>query len=92
MYYPSPRNSASAHRNLLEKLNCTKLISPSPRPPPVDVILAARKMQVLDIPSVDELLEKEYPFFPYTKTTAEAAPYPHLAVYALKYNNAYPLL
>jgi hypothetical protein len=86
MYFPSPRNSIPAHRSLLEALNCTKLVSPTPRPPPVDAILAAREMQVLNVPSVDELLEKEYPPFPYTKTASEAAPYPHLAVYALKYH------
>lgn len=86
MYFPSPRNSIPAHRSLLKTLNCTKLVSPTPRPPPVEAILEAREMQVLDVPSVKELLEKEYALFPYTKTAADAAPYPHLAVYALQYH------
>lgn len=73
MYFPSPRNSVPAHKNLLDNLNCTKMLSPVPRPPPVNAVLAAKEVQIFDVPSVEELLSKEHPHFPYTKSLSEAA-------------------
>ncbi|KAL2835427.1 hypothetical protein BJY01DRAFT_259225 [Aspergillus pseudoustus] len=73
MFLTSPRNSVAAHSSLFERLSCTKLVSPVPRPPPVTAILEARALDVLDVPSVDELLTTKYPHFGFTKTYADAA-------------------
>ncbi|KAL3444616.1 acetyl-CoA synthetase-like protein [Aspergillus insuetus] len=73
MFLTSPRNSVAAHTNLLERLQCTKFLAPLPRPPPVTAILEANTVDILDVPSVDDLLEKDYPHFELTKTYAEAA-------------------
>ncbi|PLB43654.1 NRPS-like enzyme [Aspergillus steynii IBT 23096] len=73
MFYTSPRNSVVAHESLFKELNCTKFLSPTPRPPPVTAILDAFKMDVLEVPSVDELLNTPYPHFEFSKTYPEAA-------------------
>ena len=73
MFLTSPRNSVAAHSSLLQRLNCTKLVAPVPRPPPVAAILEAQTLDVLDVPSVDDLLHTDYPQFAYTKTYPEAA-------------------
>ncbi|RAK99268.1 NRPS-like enzyme [Aspergillus ibericus CBS 121593] len=73
MFLTSPRNSVAAHSSLLQRLNCTKLVAPVPRPPPVTAILEAQTLDVLDVPSVDDLINTEYPHFEFTKTYPEAA-------------------
>ncbi|KAL2785317.1 acetyl-CoA synthetase-like protein, partial [Aspergillus keveii] len=73
MFLTSPRNSVGAHTSLLERLECTKFLAPIPRPPPVAAILEASKVDLLDVPSIDDLLAKDYPHFELTKTYAEAA-------------------
>jgi long-subunit acyl-CoA synthetase (AMP-forming) len=62
-----------AHANLFDILDCNVLISPNPRPPAVDAILASIKgISVLDIPSVDELVSTIYPRYPYNRTFEDA--------------------
>ncbi|OGM40164.1 hypothetical protein ABOM_011672 [Aspergillus bombycis] len=73
MFLTSPRNSVVAHNSLLKRLDCTTLISPVPRPPPVTNILEASPLDVLDAPSVDELVSKEHRHFNFPKTYPEAA-------------------
>ncbi|RAL08514.1 NRPS-like enzyme [Aspergillus homomorphus CBS 101889] len=74
MFLTSPRNSALAHQTLLEKLECTRLVAPVPRPPPAAAILeAVPSLEVYDVPSVEELLTTEYPHFQYAKTYPDAA-------------------
>ncbi|KAE8133310.1 NRPS-like enzyme [Aspergillus pseudotamarii] len=73
MFLTSPRNSVVAHSSLFKRLNCTTLISPMPRPPAVTTILEACTLNVLDAPSVDELVSKEYSHFDFSKTYPEAA-------------------
>ncbi|GAA87321.1 NRPS-like enzyme [Aspergillus luchuensis] len=73
MFLTSPRNSVAAHRSLLDRLNCTKLVAPVPRPPPITAILEAQTLDVLEVPSIDDLLNTEYPHFEYAKTYPEAA-------------------
>ncbi|KAH8426117.1 uncharacterized protein LDX57_003859 [Aspergillus melleus] len=73
MFYTSPRNSVVAHETLFKQLDCTKFLAPTPRPPPVTAILDAFKMDVLDVPSVDELLDTPYPHFEFSRTYPEAA-------------------
>jgi thioester reductase-like protein len=71
MFLPSPRNSITAHKHLLETINCTKILTPTPRPPFVTAILEAVPLSAYDIPSLGDLLATEYPHFEYTKSYPE---------------------
>lgn len=68
----SPRNSIAANESLLKATGCTKFIASTPRPPPVTAVLDALKLDVLEVPSVDDLLGKEYPHFKYAKSYPES--------------------
>lgn len=72
MFMTSPRNSVEAHRSLLQALDCNTLLTPVPAPPFVGAIQEARPVKTLDIPSLQTLLETEYPHFEYSKSLAEA--------------------
>lgn len=80
MFLTSPRNSVAAQINLFGRLKCKTMLSPTPRPPPVDAILDAHELRVLEVPSVDRLLEEQYPHFPVGKTFAEALSEPLFAM------------
>jgi thioester reductase-like protein len=71
MFLPSPRNSLTAHKHLLGAVNCTKILTPTPRPPFVTAILEAVPLSAYDVPSVDDLLSAGYPHFEYTKSLPE---------------------
>lgn len=62
-----------AHQSFLQKLSCTTLIAPVPRPPAAAAILEAVSLQVLDILGMEELVSIEYPPFEFSKTYQEAA-------------------
>ena len=59
------------------------MLTPSARPAPVLAILGAQEheLRVLEIPTVDDLLEKEYPAFEYKKTFEEARRDPFVALH-----------
>lgn len=80
MFLTSPRNSVAAQINLLDRLNCTIMLSSNPRPPSVTAILAAHELRVFEVPSVEDLLDKKYAHFPYKKAFAEARSDPLFAV------------
>jgi acyl-CoA synthetase (AMP-forming)/AMP-acid ligase II len=67
MFLTSPRNSVEAHQSLLERLNCTTLLAPVPQPPFVKAIRDAIPLNVMDVPSLDNLLTTDYPPFEYRK-------------------------
>lgn len=74
MFLTSPRNSVAAHSSLFTRLECSKLVAPVPRPPPVKAILKAQPtLEILDVPSVDDLTSKDYPHFEFLKTYSEVA-------------------
>ncbi|GFN18907.1 NRPS-like enzyme [Aspergillus tubingensis] len=73
MFLTSPRNSVAAHSSLFNRLSCTKLVTPVPHPPPVKAILEGHTLDILEVPSVDELISKEYAHFEFSKTYPEAA-------------------
>ncbi|MCJ1466280.1 hypothetical protein MMC07_004899 [Pseudocyphellaria aurata] len=81
MFLTSPRNSVAAQINLLNRLKCKTMISPTPRPPPVITILEAVELHVLEIPSVQELLSTQNPLFPFKMTFAEASSKPLFTVH-----------
>ncbi|PYH90761.1 acetyl-CoA synthetase-like protein, partial [Aspergillus ellipticus CBS 707.79] len=81
MFMTSPRNSTLAHKSLLERLKCTTLLAPVPRPPPATAILEAKSLKALDVPSIKELLSTEYPVFKFSKTYPEAATEPLIVLH-----------
>jgi hypothetical protein len=89
MFLTSPRNSAVAHQSLLKKLGCTTLICPTPRPAPVNVILEACSLNVLEVLSVDELMSTQYPDFLFSKTWPDAATETLVVLYANHGNSLY---
>lgn len=59
---------------ILNRSNCDIWVTPDERPEALPDFLAARPMQVLEIPEILELLNsKPVPNFPYDKTFQEAA-------------------
>lgn len=80
MFLTSPRNSVAAQVNLFDRLKCKVLLSPNPRPPSVTVIIAAHEIRLVEVPSVNELLEKIHPYFPYDNNYHEALNQPLFAV------------
>jgi hypothetical protein len=72
-FLPSPRNSVLAQKSLLSRLECRFLLTTDPEPPFVAGILREYPIQVLHIPSLDDLLGSEdIPSYPYTKSFEEA--------------------
>lgn len=68
IFLTSPRNSIAAHESLLKRLDCSKFLSPAPRPPPVTAVVDALQLEAFDVPDVEDLLSKEYPHFEFKKT------------------------
>lgn len=62
-------------------LDCRVLLTTDPQPPTVAPVLAAIPLEVLTAPSVDDLLTKSYPHFPYLKTFQEARNEPFVALH-----------
>ncbi|KAL9117654.1 MAG: hypothetical protein Q9187_005810 [Circinaria calcarea] len=67
--------------NLFDKLKCKTMLSPKPRPPPVLAILATLELRTCEVPSVEELLSKQCPHFPFNKTFEEAFSEPLFVVH-----------
>ena len=59
------------------------MLTPNPQPPPVSAILNAPEYQlrVLEVPIVDDLLEKVYPVYHYNKSFEEAREDPFVALH-----------
>ncbi|KIW16413.1 hypothetical protein PV08_06465 [Exophiala spinifera] len=68
----SPRNSLPAHVNLFNLLSCKKLVAPNPAPQAVTTIVASHDIEVLEIPSVADLLTQVHPQYAYKKSFDEA--------------------
>ena len=67
---------------MLDRLQCTKLVMTEPQSPCIPVILRNRKLRMMTLPSLPQLLEvgdvKEYP---YERTFAEAKNDPILVLH-----------
>lgn len=81
MFLTSPRNSIAAQKSLLDRLQCTTLLSPSPRPPPVKAIPDARDMRILEVPSIEEILASSSPHYEYDRDPASASGEPLFIMY-----------
>ncbi|KAI1298565.1 hypothetical protein F5Y03DRAFT_269055 [Xylaria venustula] len=66
--FPSPRNSAAAHKVLLDTLGCKTLITTTPISPPALTILKAAQSQMLTVPEVDQLLGQAYQHYSCDRT------------------------
>lgn len=64
----------SAQLHLLQTADCKVLITPVQRPPAISAIVSAQKkeLRVLEIPTVDELLNTHARHFPYNKSFDQA--------------------
>ena len=65
MFLTSPRNSTAAHKSLLSDLNCSRMLVASSKSPSLEALLLATPLEIYKIPSVDDLLNEEYPHFDY---------------------------
>lgn len=81
MFLPSPRNSIAAHESLFRDLDCTKLLTSTPRPPPVTAVVEALHLTTYEVPSVEDLLTIPYPHFEYSKTYPKDASNKMVAVH-----------
>ena len=78
----SPRNTVRDHISLFEETQCRVLLAPTaPRSPVVQAISEGYTLEILDSPSLQELLENSYPFYHYHKSFAEARKEPFFVVH-----------
>ncbi len=69
----SPRNTVGDHATLFKSTNCKVLLTPSPaRSPIVAAIQDALPLQLLDSPSVQDLLNNYHPHYSFPKNFATA--------------------
>lgn len=80
IFLTSPRNSMAAQKSLLEALQCTTLLSPNPRPPYTVALGDTCELNVLEIPSVEDLLHGQHDPFPFERDYEEALSEPFVAV------------
>ncbi|KAL3459645.1 putative NRPS-like enzyme [Aspergillus heterothallicus] len=72
-FFPSPRNSIPAQKQLLQRLETRVLITTEPEPVFVGSILREYEIDVVRIPALEELLDGEaVPPYPYDKQFDEA--------------------
>ncbi|KAL2833587.1 putative NRPS-like enzyme [Aspergillus pseudoustus] len=72
-FFPSPRNSIAAQKHLFARLETRVLVTTDPEPVFVSSILREYPIDVIRIPSLDELLRSDdVPPYPYDKTFSEA--------------------
>lgn len=66
MFFPSPRNSIVAQKELLARAECRTLLTPDPEPPMVTSLLRENPMNTIQIPSLEELFMHDDTLLPYT--------------------------
>lgn len=80
MFLTSPRNSIAAHINLLEQLDCKKMLMPDPKPPPALALLAVHQLEVVQVPTVDDLLQPSHAHFPFETDFTDSLSWPFFVV------------
>ncbi|KAJ5389916.1 uncharacterized protein N7496_000984 [Penicillium cataractarum] len=65
MFFPSPRNSIVAQKELLARTECKTLLTPDPEPPMVTSLLRESPMNTIRIPSLEELFMNDASLVPY---------------------------
>jgi thioester reductase-like protein/aryl carrier-like protein len=77
----SPRNNIAANVNLFKLTNCTTVISPAPHSAILGEVDSVYPITVLEPPSVEELLDKQYAHFPYDKVYDNAKDEPFVVMH-----------
>ncbi|TGO09590.1 hypothetical protein BTUL_0160g00060 [Botrytis tulipae] len=78
----SPPLTASATTHLFTAMSCKVLLTTSPQPPTVAPIVKLHDyLRILTIPSIEELLNTTYEYFPYGKIFEEAKGEPLVALH-----------
>ncbi|KAF7923628.1 hypothetical protein BELL_0440g00040 [Botrytis elliptica] len=78
----SPLLTASATTHLFTTMSCKVLLTTSPQPPTVAPVVKLHDyLRVLTIPSIEELLDTAYEYFPYGKIFEEAKGEPLVALH-----------
>lgn len=72
MMFTSPRYSTLAQAHLIKSVSCEILLVPETRPPVVEEILGALPLQIVRIPSNEDLFDRSYPHYPFEKTFEQA--------------------
>ncbi|KAF7956004.1 hypothetical protein EAE96_004925 [Botrytis aclada] len=82
MFLTSPRNSVAAQTNLLDRLKCRTVLSPTPRPSQITGILEANShLRVFEVPSVEDILKIKRRRFSFDKTFFKANQEPFVVVH-----------
>jgi len=78
----SPRNTVSDHISLFKATECRIMLTPpAPRSPIVQAIIESHPLQLLNSPTLDELLRGNYAHYPFCKSFAEARHEPLVVVH-----------
>jgi acyl-coenzyme A synthetase/AMP-(fatty) acid ligase len=72
MLFPSPRFSPVAAIELIKKTGAKTMLLPKPYPPVALSILHEHPMISFEVPDLDELLDTQYPPYPYERTFEQA--------------------
>ena len=72
MLFTSPRYSTVAQTNLIQSVACKTLLAPELRPPVTNAILEACELQVLKVPTIEDLFERDFAHYPYEKSFENA--------------------
>ena len=72
MFFTSPRNSTAAHASLFKATDSKALVTPNPNLPMAVAIANAGGVELVQSPSLDELLNQEHPKFSYGKDFEQA--------------------
>ena len=80
MLFVCPHNLTAAQTNLFSLLKCRTLLTGDIDLTLADVGLDTVKPQVVEVPTVEDLLRKQHPRYPYDKTFEQARSDPLVAL------------
>lgn len=81
MIFPSPKYSLAGLEQLLKDLRCKMFLVLPSSPPVVSEYLTAHEPSVLNVPTVEFLLNTEFPHYPFGKSFATARNEPLVALH-----------
>ena len=81
MVFPSSKYSLAGLEKLLAELDCKVFLTIPEAPPVVSAFLKAHKAPELSVPTVFDLLNTEFPFFPLDKTFSTARKEPLVSLH-----------
>ena len=81
MVFPSPVYGTPGLVSLLDRLDCKIILASSKKLPVIPKLLEERQWQVHEIPGLSELLNHDFPYFPFDKTFETARSEPLVVVH-----------